>query len=91
MKKSVTNEDIDQAIVYEHYHVFHGRLTVCCLKLRNGFIVTGESCCVSQDNYNAEKGRRLAYIAARDKVWALEGYRLRDRLCHAEAEASQRV
>ena len=33
---------IDAVITGEDYHVFPGTtLTVCCLKLRNGFAVTG--------------------------------------------------
>ena len=37
-------EKIDAVITGEDYHVFPGTtLTVCCLKLRNGFTVTGES------------------------------------------------
>ena len=40
----LTPVDIDNAIVYEQYHVFPGTtLTICALTLRNGFIVTGES------------------------------------------------
>jgi hypothetical protein len=35
---------IDAAIVSEDYHVFPGTtMTVCALKLRNGFVVIGES------------------------------------------------
>ena len=52
------------------------RLTFCVLVLRNGFTVTGESACVSAENFNAELGRKIARQAARQKIWALEGYRL---------------
>lgn len=74
-------ENIDAVIVGEDYHVFHGTtLTVCCLKLRNGFTVTGESACVSPENFDAELGRKIARGNARDKIWVLEGYALRERL-----------
>lgn len=72
---------IDAAIVGEDYHVFPGTtLTVCALTLRNGFIVIGESAAASPENFNEELGRKIARENARNKIWALEGYLLRDRL-----------
>lgn len=69
---------IDNTIRGEQYHVFHGTtLTVCCLTLRNGFTVTGESAAASVENFDAEIGRRIARINAREKIWALEGYLLK--------------
>lgn len=77
----VTPELVDAVIVGEDYHVFPGTtLTVCCLKLRNGFTVTGESACASPENFDAELGRKIARKNARDKILALEGYALCERL-----------
>ena len=74
-------EKIDAVITGEDYHVFPGTtLTVCCLKLRNGFQVTGESAAVSPENFDVELGKKIARSNARDKIWALEGYALRERL-----------
>jgi hypothetical protein len=74
-------EKIDAAIVGEDYHVFAGTtLTVCALKLRNGYVVTGESAAASPANFNEELGRKIARDNARNKIWALEGYLLRERL-----------
>jgi len=74
-------ELIDSVIVGEDYHVFPGTtLTVCCLKLNNGFTVTGESASVSAANFDAELGRKIARSHARDKIWQLEGYALAERL-----------
>ena len=56
------------------------RLTFCTLVLLNGYTVTGESSCVSAENFDAELGRKIARQKAKDKIWALEGYRLRDQL-----------
>jgi hypothetical protein len=56
------------------------RLTFCVLILRNGFTVTGESACVSQENFDAELGRKIARQNAIAKVLPLMGYALRDRL-----------
>jgi len=72
---------IDAAIAKEQYHVFEGScLTVCCLTLRNGFTVVGESACASPANFNAELGQKIAREKARDKIWALEGYLLKQKL-----------
>lgn len=77
----LTPADIDAAIVGEQYHIFSDTtLTVCCLRLRNGFTVTGESASASPENFNEELGRKIARANARNKIWALEGYLLRDRL-----------
>jgi hypothetical protein len=80
----VTPEHIDSAIAGEQYHVFPGTtLTVCCLELANGFTVTGQSAAASPENFNAELGRKIARADAREKIWQLEGYLLRERLQNA--------
>jgi hypothetical protein len=74
----ITPERIDSTIVAEQYHIFPGTtVTVCCLTLRNGFTVTGESACASPENFDEAVGRAIAKRNARDKIWALEGYLLR--------------
>ena len=81
----LTPDLIDAAIVGEDYHVFPGTmLTVCCLTLKNGFTVTGESACASPENFNAEIGQKVARGNARDKIWALEGYLLKEKLFKGE-------
>ena len=78
---------IDSRIVSEAYHVFpNATTTVCLLGLRNGFSVVGESACASPENFDEELGREIAKDNARQKIWALEGYLLRDRLHHASIE-----
>lgn len=57
-----------------------GLLTFCVLILRNGFTVTGESACASQENFNAELGQKIARQNAEAKIWPLLGFRLRDKL-----------
>lgn len=77
----VTPERIDAVIESEAYHVFEGTtVTICCLTLANGFTVVGESACASQSNFDEVLGRKIARSHARDKIWALEGYALRERL-----------
>jgi hypothetical protein len=77
----ITPQRIDEVIVGEQYHVFEGTtLTVCCLHLENGFTVTGESACASPENFNSELGQKIARDNAKQKIWALEGYCLRNKL-----------
>lgn len=76
----ITPEDIDNTIVNEEYAVFGGRLTICVLTLRNGFLVTGESSCVALENFDPKLGQEIARTNAEDKIWQLEGYVLRNKL-----------
>ncbi|WP_333986710.1 Gp49 family protein [Burkholderia cepacia] len=65
-----------------------GLLTFCVLVLRNGFTVTGESACVSPENFDAEIGRKVARQNAVAKIWPLEGYLLKQRLHEEENPAA---
>ena len=77
----LTPDLIDAAIKEEDYHVFEKTcLTVCCLTLRNGFNVTGESACSSPEYFDAEIGRKIARENARNKIWMLECYLLKEKL-----------
>lgn len=79
--KRITPDMLDAEIVREQFHVFEGScLTVCCLTLKNGFTVTGESACASPQNFNAGIGQKISKTKARDKIWPLLGFRLRDEL-----------
>lgn len=81
----VTPADVENAIVKEEFQVFaNSTLTVCVLTLRNGFTVTGESACASPENFDAALGQRIARDKAKEKIWPLLGYSLREHL-HAPA------
>lgn len=71
---------IDATIAGEQYAVFNDVLTICVLTLKNGFTVTGESACASPENFDAELGAKIARENARNEIWALEGYALKNRL-----------
>ncbi len=74
-------ELIDSVIVSAKYHVFEGTTTtVCCLLLKNGSTVIGESACVSPENFDEEVGREIAYKNAREEIWGKEGYLLKENL-----------
>lgn len=77
----LTPDSIDSVIADKAFHVFGDTcLTVCCLTLKNGFTVTGESACASPENFNQDIGEKIAFEQARNKVWMLEGYLLKQRL-----------
>jgi hypothetical protein len=81
----LTPDLIDAVIANKAFHVFGSAcLTVCCLTLKNGFTVSGESACASPENFNAEIGQKIAFENARDKIWMLEGYLLKQRLFEAK-------
>lgn len=92
----ITPADIEENILGEYYFTaaqamehageYHEKssplhlLTFCVLELRNGFTVTGESACASQENFNAKIGRKIARENAVNKVWPLMGYELKTKL-----------
>ena len=55
-------------------------LTICVLTLENGFTVTGESACASPENFDQNIGQKIAFKNAREKIWLLEGYLLKQKL-----------
>jgi hypothetical protein len=77
----LTPADIDDTIVDKYFHhVPDTTLTLCVLHLRNGYSVVGESAAVSAENFDEEIGKKIALANARNKIWQLEGYLLRQRL-----------
>ena len=77
----LTPELIDSTIVEEGYHHFEDTtVVVCCLRLKNGYTVVGDSACVSDKNFDLELGMKIARDNARNKIWQLEGYLLKDRM-----------
>ena len=77
----LTPADLDRVIHDAKYHVIPGTtVTVCCLVTENGFAVIGKSAAASAANFDAELGRKIAHDDARNQLWALEGYLLRQRL-----------
>ncbi len=76
----VTLEGMEGKIVSADYLVHEDILTLCILKMRNGFYVVGEAAPASPANFNAELGRKFAYENAIRQLWKLEGYALREQL-----------
>lgn len=74
----LTIEHLESLVVAEQYHVFPDTtMTVCCITLKNGFAVIGESACIDPKNFDDRVGREIARAKAIDKLWELEGYRIK--------------
>ena len=85
----VTPEDIDEAIVKEEFYIFPDTtVTVCLLTLKNGFSTVGSSACASPLNFDPDIGRRIARFNAREKIWPLEGYLLKQRIMNLHRDES---
>lgn len=69
-------------------HVAPGTTTTVAIASSDGFTVgLGMSACVSAENFDAEIGAKIAIenatAIAREKLWELEGYRLKRQLAEA--------
>jgi hypothetical protein len=86
----VTPDMITAAIVAADYHVLPGtQITVCTLTLRNGTKVLGYNYgAIDTARQDWKQGRQAAYDMAREKIWELEGYALRERLAAPVVSAS---
>lgn len=84
----ITPKDIDDAVSEEGilFHVFPGTTTtICYAPLKNGYSVTGVAAAVSVENFDPEIGRVVALKDAKEKLWSLLGYGLREELNRAWA------
>lgn len=79
----VTLESMQAKIASENYTVVDGVLTLCTLKMANGFYVVGESAPASPENFSADLGKKFARENAIRQLWKLEGYALREKLARA--------
>lgn len=68
-------------------HESHHLLTLCILVLKNGFTIVGKSACASPENYNKDIGERIALADAKDQMWPLLGYALKDHLMYGGQSA----
>lgn len=60
--------------------------TIAVVKLKNGYLVTGESAPADPNNYNQELGQKFAYEAAVRKIWPMEGYLLCEKLANTPVD-----
>jgi len=77
----LTPDLIDSKIEYcEFFRVTNTTVTICAMILKNGYTVVGKSAAVSMENFDSELGEKIARDDAREQIWALEGYLLKERL-----------
>ena len=77
----ITKDDLTAKIhKVAYYQLADTTLTICVITVANGFTVTGESACADPANFNKEIGESIAYDNAFEKLWALEGYLLKQRM-----------
>jgi hypothetical protein len=82
---TLTDVQIDSTVrAVQFWRPENSTLTVCALQLVNGTYVIGESACVSPENFDEATGRDIAYQRAVSKIWALEGYLLKEKLYQHE-------
>lgn len=73
----VTEQQVADKIGDVLYHLFEGtNTTVCLIVLLNGFTVVGKSACVSNENFDSDTGRKLAFEDAERQISQFEGYML---------------
>jgi len=79
----ITPEHVNSCIEHSQSHRFKGTTTtICCITLKNGHTVVGQSACADPEEFNSELGQQLAYNDARDKIYALEAYLLSETMFH---------
>jgi hypothetical protein len=77
--KMLTNEKVDSLIVNKTFTTLpEGRSIVCELTLRNGYTVHGISSVANIENFNYELGCSTAYGKARNLIFELQTYALKE-------------
>lgn len=77
----LTPADIDAQIKYcEYWVVPNTTTTVCAMILQNNFVVTAMSAAASMANFDKAIGEQIAYQNAREQIWQLAGYMLKQKL-----------
>lgn len=75
---AVTEQAITESIQEsQYYHFPDTTCTVCCLTLRNGYTVIGNSACINPEDFDLDLGRKYAYEDALRKVWDLLAFQLK--------------
>ena len=83
----VTSVMVSSVIHDAAYHVLPDtQITVCVITLTNGTKLLGYNYgSIDPAAQDWEQGRHAAYNMAREKIWELEGYALRERLAQGSA------
>lgn len=77
---TITNDHIESVIANERYDYKKDLgMTLCFLTLTNGFIVHGEAHILVYEWYDEQVSKQRARANAKDKIWVLEAYLLRQK------------
>lgn len=78
---SLDEEKLESLVERIYYHRVPGTtVTICAITLKNGFTVVGDSACIDPENFDHSIGEQVAYNNAFEKIWQLEGYRIKSQL-----------
>ena len=78
---SLDEEKLESLVQRIYYHrVPDTTVTICAITLKNGFTVVGDSACIDPENFDYSIGEQVAYNNAFEKIWQLEGYRIKSQL-----------
>ena len=78
---SLDEEKLESLVERVYYHRVPGTtVTICAITLKNGFTVVGDSACIDPENFDHSIGEQVAYNNAFEKIWQLEGYRIKSQL-----------
>jgi hypothetical protein len=67
-----------------HNPGLHPSMTVCFMKMNNGFVVVGKSAPADPANFDEKLGMEFAHEDCLRQLWPLEGYALREQLAGTE-------
>ena len=88
----VTPKDLDDAMTaaldIQYHHFPDTTVVVCCVVLANGFSLVGKAAAVSMENFDMDVGKDVAYKDAREQLWTLLRYQLREQLVPRESITS---
>lgn len=86
----ITPEHVQSVISHAQFHRFTGTtVTVCCITLKNGHTVVGQSACADPEEFNGDLGQQLAYEDAKNKIYGLEAYLLSEALFQESRETNE--
>ena len=78
---SLDEEKLESLVERVYYHrIPNTTVTICAITLKNGFTVVGDSACIDPENCDQTIGHQVTYKNAFEKIWQLEGYRIKSQL-----------
>lgn len=87
----VTLQDLEDQIEVVDYinPEIAPQMTIAVMKMKNGYVVLGQTAPADPENFNADLGKKFAREDAVRKVWPLLGFTMCDRVTEAKKVAEQ--